>query len=142
MKIYDTLSPYKVIEYKGIQYDVCCDYSHMSRYKSLRQVVHNPADTTDRFIALETPNTIESRTAVSYYTVLAKEVNRLDLIANKLLGSPNYKWILSYMNNIQDGFSAYEGQLLKYPTAGITALLSNHEILAPLNPFSLNLGSE
>lgn len=142
MKFYNTTTPYKVIEYDGIQYNVCKDYSHLSRYRSLRQVVHNPTNVTERFIALETPNEIHTSTNMSYHTVVPEEVNRLDLIAYKLLGSANYKWILSYINGIEDGYTAYEGQVLMYPTAGITALFSKGEILAPLNPFSLNLGSE
>lgn len=143
MKFYNTTSPYKIIQYNGIQYTVCKDYSHLSRYRGLRQVIHNPNNSVSRFITLETPNSIHSNIKdISYYTVTPAEVNRLDLIAYKLLGSANYKWILAYMNEIEDGYSTYEGQLLKYPTAGITALFSKGELLAPLNPFSLNLGSE
>ena len=142
MNYYNTTTPYKVIAYDGIQYNVCRDYTHLSRYRSLRQVVHNPDDITSRFIALETPNSLESHADMSYHTVTPAEVNRLDLIAFKLLGSANYKWILAYINEIEDGYTAYEGQLLKYPTAGITALFSKGDVLAPLNPFSLNLGAE
>ena len=82
MKFYDTLVPYQKIEYKGIQYSTCVDYDHVSRYRNLRTVIHN-ADEDDRFVSLETPNTIKSNIAVKYYIVRATEENRLDLIAEK-----------------------------------------------------------
>ena len=59
MQFYDTLRPYKTIEYKGVQYTVCRDYSHISRHRCLRQVVFMPSE-INRFIALETPNAIVS----------------------------------------------------------------------------------
>ena len=68
MKFYDTLVPHKTIEYKGIQYTVCRDYSHISRYRGLRQVVFMPND-PERFIALETPNAIISnKLSVKFHT--------------------------------------------------------------------------
>ena len=68
-------------------------------------------------------------------------LNRLDLIAEELLGSAHYSWVLSYFNNIEDGYTALEGQRLMYPTS-ITALFNPGELLASVNPISLNLGEE
>lgn len=138
---YDTLIPYKVIPYDGIDYTVCRDFDHISRYKGLRQVVHNPTDTAERFITLETVNALTSNASYRYYTVPTSEENRLDLIAYKFYGSPNYSWVISYMNNIEDGFTVYEGQKIKILDS-FSDLFAQGEILASIPPMSLNLGSE
>lgn len=138
---YNTLSPYITIPHTPIQYTVCRDYLHISRYKGLRQLIHNP-DNTDRFIALETPNKISSNTLdFEYYEVPAIEENRLDIIANKFLGSPQYSWVIAYMNNIEDGFTVREGQKLKI-LKNFTQLFNKGEILASISALTLNLGSE
>ena len=141
MKFYNTLIPYKVLPHYGIQYDVCRDFHHISRYRKLRQLSHNPKIPNIRFVALETSNPIVTHTEIKYYEVQATEVNRLDLISQKLLGSPTYAWILAYFNNIEDGFSVYQGQILKHPTSP-TALFAEGEVLSPVNPFALNLSEE
>lgn len=138
---YDTLIPYKVIPYDGIDYTVCRDFDHISRYKGLRQVVHNPTNTAERFITLETVNALTSNASYRYYTVPVSEENRLDLIAYKFYGSPNYSWVISYMNNIEDGFTVYEGQKIKILDS-FSDLFAQGEILASIPPMSLNLGSE
>ena len=137
---YDTLVPYKVIPYSGIQYAVCRDFNHISRYKGLRQVAHNPTE-PDRFVTLEIPNPMNINASYRYYTVPTLEENRLDLIAYKFYGSPNYSWIISYMNNIEDGFTVYAGQKIKI-LDNFTDLFSKDELLASIPPMSLNLGSE
>lgn len=142
MKFYNTTLPYKVIEHQGIQYSVCRDYSHISRYRNIRQLIHSPNVLEDRFVALETTNPITTNIDVAYYEVLPAEVNRLDVIAYKLLGSPSYAWVIAYFNEITDGYSAYQGQILRYPKAGVTALFTKGEVLSPVNPFGLNLGAE
>ena len=138
---YDTLIPYKVIPYDGIDYTVCRDFDHISRYKGLRQIVHNPTNTAERFITLETVNALTSNAGYRYYTVPTSEENRLDLIAYKFYGSPNYSWVISYMNNIEDGFTVYEGQKIKILDS-FSDLFAQGEILASIPPMSLNLGSE
>lgn len=138
---YDTLIPYKVIPYDGIDYTVCRNFDHISRYKGLRQVVHNPTDTAERFITLETVNALTSNASYRYYTVPTSEENRLDLIAYKFYGSPNYSWVISYMNNIEDGFTVYEGQKIKILDS-FSDLFAQGEILASIPPMSLNLGCE
>ena len=141
MKFYDTLVPHKTIEYKGIQYTVCRDYSHISRYRGLRQVVFMPND-PERFIALETPNAIISnKLSVKFHTVTPTEENRLDLISYKELGSVSYAWVIAYFNRIVDGYTVHEGQRLTIPV-NITSLFSKSELLAPVSPSVLNLGSE
>ena len=140
MIIQNTLTPYRVLEHEGIQYSVCRDFDHISRYRGLRQVTH-VADSPERFVALETPNVFTSNADVRYYEVPATEENRLDLIAEKLLGDATYSWILAYFNGISDGFTVREGQKLKYPDS-ITALFDNGELLAAVSPMMLNLGEE
>lgn len=140
MRILNTLTPYNEIDYKGIQYQVCRDFSHISRYKGLRQVAHNPNE-SDRFIALETPNIINHNIELQYYEVLQAEANRLDIIANKLLGSAQYAWVLAYFNDIDDGFTVSPGQRIVCPKS-ISSLFKTGEILASIPANTLNLGSE
>lgn len=135
-----TWTPYDEMEYAGINYTNCRDYSHISRYKALRQVVHNP-DTEERFVTLETTNPFTTNSEVIYYTVPATEENRLDIIAHNHLGSASYSWVIAMFNGIDDGFTIREGQVLKIPKSFYN-LFNNHEILASINPLSMNLGSE
>ena len=138
---YNTLIPYKVLDYTGIEYDVCRDYNHISRYKGLRQVAHNPDSSTDRFIALENPNPFESHVKVEYYEVPTVQENRLDLIAYEKLGSASYSWVIAYFNNIEDGFTVRPGQRLMIPKT-FTSLFNNGEILSSIPATRLNLGTE
>ena len=135
----DLTTPYTVLDHEGIAYGVCVDYNHISRYRNLRQVTHCPV--TDRYITLETVNPFVSHTEVDYYEVSSTEINRLDLIANKTLGSATYSWVIAYFNQIDDGYTVREGQKLMIPKS-VTKLLSNGEILAPITALRLNLGEE
>ena len=141
MKFYDTLRPYAKLEHKGLQYGVCRDFNHISRYRRLRQVINNPQDSYERFITLETPNPFETNTQVSYYEVPQHEENRLDIIAYKFLGSAQYSWALAYFNGIEDGFTVHSGQKLRIPKT-ITQLFEKGECLASVSPLTLNLGTE
>ena len=141
MKYYDTLVPYSKVEYGGIEYGVCRDFNHISRYRGLRQVVHNPDDILNRFVSPETPNPFTTNSEVEYYDVPANEENRLDVIAYKKLGSASYSWVIAYFNQIEDGFTVREGQRLAIPKS-ISTLFNSGEILAAISPLQLNLGSE
>lgn len=141
MHFFNTLEPYHILEHKGIQYGVCRDFNHISRYRRLRQVVHNPSDNVERFAALETPNPFETHQDVKYYVVSTSEENRLDIIAYKTLGSANYAWVIAYFNGIEDGFTVSAGQKLMIPDA-IMSLFGKGEVLAPVSPLTLNLGTE
>lgn len=140
MYIQDTLTPYQTAEHKGIQYSTCREFSHISRYKGLRQVVHNPGY-SDRFLALETPNTFSTSADVKYHVVKVDEENRLDIVADKYLGSASYAWVIAYFNNIEDGYTIQEGQRLAIPSS-LSSLFSSGEILSPISALTLNLGSE
>ena len=135
----DLTQPYDVVKHEGITYGVCVDFSHISRYRNLRQVTHCPE--TDRYITLETVNPFITHTEVIYHEVSTTEINRLDLIAQKTLGSATYSWVIAYFNQIEDGFTVREGQKLMIPKS-ITQLLSKGEILAPITAMKLNLGEE
>lgn len=141
MRFYDTMRPYDILEHKGIQYGVCRDFSHICRYRRLRQVVNNPADNAERFIDLETPNPFETHSDITYYEVPQDEENRLDIIAYKLLGSAQYAWAIAYFNGIEDGFTVRGGQKLIIPKT-ITQLFEKGECLASVSPTTLNLGAE
>lgn len=140
MNIQNTLTPYREIEHKGIQYSTCRDFPHISRHACLRQVVHNPGH-TDRFTALETANGFSTNADVVYHDVKSHEENRLDIIAYNYLGSAKYAWVIALFNNIEDGYTISEGQRLAIPKS-VSSLFSKNEILAPVPPTQLNLGSE
>ena len=139
--MYDTLIPFDEIEYQGIQYMVCRDFDHISRYRGLRQVVHNPKSLTDRIVTLEIPNKFETKVDTIYHEVTQDETNRLDLVAYRTLGSAQYGWVIAYFNGIEDGFTINPGQTLRIPKQ-FTSLFEAGEVLAPITPFKLNLGSE
>ena len=140
MRIQNTLTPYKEVEHVGIQYTTCRDFNHISRHRGLRQIVHGP-ETHDRFISLETPNAFVTNTEVIYHDVKAHEENRLDIIANKYLGSSTYGWVIAYFNQIEDGFTIRDGQRLAIPKS-ISSLFNKGELLAPISALTLNLGEE
>ena len=137
---YNTLKPYRKLKHDGIEYTVCRDYNHISRYKGLRQIVHQPKE-QDRYIAPETPNPISSHAEYFLYEVPLSEENRLDLIANRFYGSAQYSWVVSYLNDIEDGFTVHEGQRVKI-LRNFTDLFSKGEIFASIPAMILNLGSE
>lgn len=140
MEFYNTLTPYETLERDPIQYGVCRAFDHISRYSRLRQVIHN-SGSSDSFVALETPNAFNSNADVEYYEVPASEENRLDIIANKFLGSASYSWVIAYFNDIADGFTVQEGQKLKIPKQ-FTSLFSSGEMLQSVSAYRLNLYSE
>lgn len=140
MNEYNTLTPYRQIERDDIQYTYCHDYEHISRYKGLRQVIHQGLS-ADRYVALETTNPFETDANVFYYTVPENLSNRLDIIARDKLGSASYAWVIAYFNGIADGFTVAEGTKLRIPK-NISLLFNNGEVLAPVNVTRINLGSE
>lgn len=135
-----TTDPYAELERDDIQYTYCRDFDHVSRYRGLRQVIHQ-GQSPERYIALESPNAFETHTNITYYTVPANRENRLDLIAQELLGSPDYKWVVAYFNEITDGFTVHEGATLRIPKT-VSSLFETGEILAPVPAIRLNLGAE
>jgi hypothetical protein len=137
---YNTFHPYKEIEHTGIDYTVCRAFDHISRYRGLRQVVHDP-DSFDRFITLEIQNAFSTNSEIEYYEVPRLYTNRLDLLSKKFYGSAHYGWIIAYMNGIQDGYTVHEGQRIKY-LKNFTDLFNNGELLAAIPAMQLNLGSE
>lgn len=137
---YNTFHPYEVIEHTGIDYTVCRQFDHISRYRGLRQVIHDP-ESYDRYITLEIQNTFSTNSEIGYYEVPRIYVNRLDLLSQKFYGSAQYGWVIAYMNGIQDGFTVREGMKIKY-LKNFTDLFNNGELLASIPAMQLNLGSE
>jgi len=141
IQINDLTQPYKTLEHEGIVYSTCKEFNNICRYRNLRQVVHLP-NSSDRYITLETSNPlVTNNLPVVYHEVELIEENRLDLIANKYLGSPEYSWVIAYFNSIEDGYSVTAGQTIIIPKS-ITDLFSAGEILAPISALRLNLGEE
>lgn len=139
-KFQDTYDEYRTVERDPIQYTYCVDFPHISRYKGLRQVIHQ-GQSSDRFIALETVNPIPKDPDVTYYTVPYHMENRLDLIAQEQLGSATYAWVLAYYNRIPDGFTVLEGARLAIPSS-ISNLFNKGQLLQSVTAVKLNLGSE
>ena len=137
----DLTKPYAEIEHAGIAYLNCKSFNHISRYRNLRQVSHNP-NSIDKYTTLETVNPFVTNTEVIYHEVTVDEQDRLDLIAYKELGSATYSWVIAYFNKIEDGYTVREGQKLIIPKKGVTALLEKGESLAPVSALKLNLGEE
>lgn len=137
----DLTLPYDTITHDGIVYSTCHSYDHISRYRDLRQIYHSP-NSADKYVTLETVNPFVTHTEVKYHEVTATEINRLDLIAEKELGSSTYSWVLAYFNGIEDGYTVREGQKLMFPKGGVTALLNSGEVLGPIPATRLNLGEE
>ncbi len=140
MRDYNTWTPYAEIERDDIQYTYCHEYEHISRYKGLRQVIHQGLS-PDRYMALETANSFETDSQVIYYTVPAYLENRLDIIARDKLGAATYAWVIAYFNNIEDGFTVPEGTVLAIPR-NISLLFNEGEVLSSVPVTKLNLGSE
>lgn len=141
IKFYDTLIPYKNIDTEPIQYGVCRDFNHLSRYRGLRQVVHNTTPEL-QFVTLETSNAFKTNMKnCKVHVVKSTEENRLDIIAKDHLGSSSYSWIIAYMNDIEDGYTVREGQKLLIPKS-ITDIMQTGEFLESVPAMQLNLGSE
>ena len=141
IQIRDLTQPYKTADYAGIAYSTCVDYNYISRYRNLREIVVN-YNSSNKCSLLETVNPlVTNNLEVIYHVVELSEENRLDLIANKYLGSSTYSWVIAYFNKIDDGYTVREGQTIIIPKT-ITALFSNGEILAPITALKLNLGEE
>lgn len=136
----DSYSMPEEVERDPIQYTYCVNYDHISRYSNLRQVIHQ-GKSPERYIALETVNGLGQAGATNKYTVPKNRENRLDLIAEELLGSATYSWIIAYLNKISDGFTVLEGTELVVP-ANLTSLFEKGGLLASVSPTKMNLGSE
>ena len=139
--LHDTTCAYKEVDYHGIEYTMCKDYEHISRYRRLRQVIHY-LEGTDRFMTLETQNKYSySGVTYEYYTVTVDRENRLDLISYDYYNTISYAWLIAYVNGISDGYTVYEGRTLIIPTS-ITDLFGNNRILSPIPVSTLSLGTE
>lgn len=140
--LHDTTQPYEEVDYNGIEYTVCKDFSHLSRYRRLRQVVHYTDKQHDRFITLETQNAYDySNLEFEYYIVPETESNRLDLISYKFYDTTSYSWVIAYINKISDGYTVNEGQMLLIPKS-ISELFAAGSILGSIPASTLNLGTE
>lgn len=139
-KFPDTWRPYRKVERDPIQYTYCVDFDHLSRYRTLRQVIHE-GKKPSRYVGLETTNAFNSEAHMNTYIVPHNLENRLDLIARDQLGSAEYAWVIAYINKIADGFTVLEGTQLRIPDS-ITALFDKGEILSTVDVTKINLGSE
>jgi len=139
--LHDTTKSYNKVDYKGIEYSTCKDFSHISRYKRLRQVIHY-LDETKRYITLEIQNDYDyTNVDIEYYRVTVDRENRLDLISYDFYNTTSYAWVIAYINDISDGYTVPEGQVLMIPKT-ISSLFNSKNILSSIPISSLNLGTE
>ena len=87
----------------------------VSRYSDFAQVRKNPKDQfrLETFPAL----TREELNNIPLNIVVWKETDRMDALANDLLGSAQYWWVICLMNNLVSPFSynLLPGTTLKIP---------------------------
>lgn len=87
----------------------------VSRYSDFAQVRKNPKDQfrLETFPAL----TREELNNIPHNIVVWKETDRMDALANDLLGSAQYWWVICLMNNLVSPFSynLLPGTTLKIP---------------------------
>ena len=140
MNFQQTWKTYKEVERDPIQYTYCTKFDHLSRYRLLRQVIHE-GNQPSRFVALETVNVFKTAASMNSYKVPAHLENRLDIIARDQLGSATYSWVIAYINGIEDGYTCLEGTVLQIPDS-ISDLINDGEILGSIDATRLNLGSE
>jgi hypothetical protein len=143
------IKPYKIINRELCRYTTCKEFTGINRYQKLRQVIHNDDNYSNRYITLETQNPFYTNILTDKsiprkyieYEVTETYENRLDLIAQEVLGSPSYAWIIVQCNKIEDAFTVRRGQMLKIPT-NVFDLLNTNEFLEPVPVTKLNLGEE
>ena len=89
------------------------DAPNDSRYKNLERIQY-----TENEEIIETQNKITIPYSVNdkSYTVQVGEEGRLDLISNKVYGTPMYWWILAQASNIYDPFSISVGDRIRVPS--------------------------
>ena len=87
----------------------------VSRYDKFSQVRKNPND----YYRLETFPAIQDEDlySVPHNIVMWKETDRMDAMAEELLGDARYWWVICLMNNLVNPFSytLIPGTLLKIP---------------------------
>lgn len=88
-------------------------YKKISRYGVYRLIM-----TDNSTVYTETVNQtpIEESENDIYHEVLTEEENRLDIIANKYYGSPEYYWIIAIGNNLIDPMFIKPGTILRIPS--------------------------
>ena len=74
-----------------------------SRYKNFAQVRSFPQD----YFRLETfpPISATDLRNIPHTTIVFKETDRLDHLAEKFMGSATYWWVICLMNNLENPFS-------------------------------------
>lgn len=87
--------------------------SHSSRYRRLSRLLDDEGNQY-----LETADRIEfpKRSDDSYHIVLAKDEDRLDLIAYQYYGNPLLYWIIAAASDIDDPLNVPAGTTLRIPS--------------------------
>jgi hypothetical protein len=87
-------------------------FSRVNFYKSDKINGVKEAD-----LLTNTVTDFEFDTLYNSYTVTETDIQRPDLISQKIYGNITYWWILMKINNVHDVWNdLYIGQVLKYPT--------------------------
>lgn len=93
-------------------YTVPRQYNHISRYSIYRQILDDEQE-----LYTETSNVtpIPETDKDFYHEILKEEENRLDIIANKYYGNPDFFWMIAIANNIIDPFIITPGEVIRIP---------------------------
>jgi len=101
-----------------------------SRYKNFAQVRSSKVD----YFRLETfpPVSAADLQNIPHTTIVFKETDRLDNLAEEFMGSATYWWIICLMNNLENPFSykLLPGVLLRIPNNpdAIISMIQNKRV--------------
>lgn len=98
------------------RYKVSSELNPHSRYNKLDRIRYEDGveiiETADRIVI---PRTTEDK----YYTVLAGEEGRADIISNKMYGTPQLYWAILVASDISDPMALKPGDKLRIPPLGL-----------------------
>lgn len=87
-------------------------YKKVSRYSIYRQIID---DDNNTFTETTNQTPVAYSDSDIYHEVQNSEEGRLDIIANKYYGSPEYWWIIAMANDYIDPFYIKAGTLVRIP---------------------------
>lgn len=87
-------------------------YKKISRYGIYRQIIDNDSNA---YIETTNQTPVEISNDDVYHEVDNCEEGRLDIIANKYYGNPEFWWIIAMANNYIDPFYIKPGTLVRVP---------------------------
>lgn len=112
--------------FESVKYLPQISYKNACRYQNLR-TIEDP-DTNKIVHESYNQKVIKRQPTDSYFTVTLEEVDRLDIVANKVYGVARYWWVIAMANYLLDPFDVPVGTQLRIPT--IMSLYQNGGVLS------------